>query len=58
MEQIDWHATGLLVAVLAAGLLGLWIVWRVVRWVVKTLLVLALLGGIAAAVFWWVRTHP
>lgn len=54
---IDWHKTGLLVAVVAAGLLMAWVAWRVLRIVVRVFLLLLLLAVVSGVVAWWVQRH-
>lgn len=57
LDQIDWHKTGLLVAVIATGIVGLWLLWRILRLLLRVVVFLAMVVVVAALVTWWVRHH-
>jgi hypothetical protein len=57
LDAIDWHKTGLLVAVIAVGCLILWAAWRILRLLFRVMVVLGLVVVLVALVAWWMNRH-
>lgn len=56
-DAIDWHRTAMLAAVVVVGLVGLVVVWKLTKLLLKLAALLVVLGLAAGLVFWWRSTH-
>jgi CHASE2 domain-containing sensor protein len=56
-DAIDWHRTAILAAVVVVGLMGLVVVWKLTKLLLKLAALLVVLGLAAGLVYWWRSTH-
>jgi hypothetical protein len=57
LSQIDWKQTGILAGVVAAGLLGVVVAWKLSKLLLRLALFGACLLVIGATLYWWFQVR-